>query len=491
MKEVLYMKRLMSILICLCMLLPVIPVMATGLSDVMCVYNCKEWVSLRESCDSTSKRLAKVHLGELVTNCSMSYDGFIQCEFSGKVGYIQNKYLKETNVTMYESFPGNQMVINVSEYASMWDMPDSSSSRVTKVPVGSIVTSCVRNGGKYTYCEYKSGKKVYAGWISNSYLKKANYTASQPNSKVTPIEGTDVNGISMTVINCEDWVSLREKASTSASRLAKVPLGAQVDNCIEMSDSFIYCSYRGIYGYIQSQYLYDPYHVEPVTPEPEADPDPEPASPQISTFNTLPLLPDFATFLKTGKRVLTETYAGYTIAVQRVDNQFEEMLAVCYDLTNKPLWRLYGQSLSEISDVTQLDAFVAGTIEDPQLIWYINGLGFYSYSFGPVLQLRWFLPNELGLNITDSIAHAEDYDGSFYVAFSDVLMHISADGQLLWRTSCENSSLFWPVSIEIGDTGISVLYDNLFGINYMHTEVRFSTDGTMQYITQRAIPKEA
>ena len=108
-----------------------------------------------------------------------------------------------------------------------------------------------------------------------------------------------------------------------------------------------------------------------------------------------------------------------------------------------------------------------------------------------MLQLRWFLPNELGLNITDSIAHAEDYDGSFYVAFSDVLMHISADGQLLWRTSCENSSLFWPVSIEIGDTGISVLYDNLFGINNMHTEVRFSTDGTMQYITQRAIPKEA
>ena len=77
------------------------------------------------------------------------------------------------------------------------------------------------------------------------------------------------------------------------------------------------------------------------------------------------------------------------------------------------------------------------------------------------------------------------------MAFSDVLMHISADGQLLWRTSCENSSLFWPVSIEIGDTGISVLYDNLFGINNMHTEVRFSTDGTMQYITQRAIPKEA
>ena len=82
-------------------------------------------------------------------------------------------------------------------------------------------------------------------------------------------------------------------------------------------------------------------------------------------------------------------------------------------------------------------------------------------------------------------------DGSFYVAFSDVLMHISADGKLLWRTSCENSSIYWPTSIDIAEDSISVLYDNLFGINNMYTEVRFSLDGQLQSVTQRAIPKEA
>ncbi len=483
------MKRLISILICLSLALAMLPAMGAGLSTVMCVTNCSEWVSLRESPDTSSKRLEKVRLGELVTNCKGSYDGFIECEFNGKVGYIANKYLRETEFTLYESFPGNQMVVNVEEWTSMWESPDSGSKRIVKVPVGTIVTCCVRNGGNYTYCEYKSGKKTYTGWISNSYLKKANYNASKQDTKVKPAADTEVNGISMIVVNCTDWVSLREKASASAARLAKVPLGTQVDNCVQVSDSFIYCSYKGLYGYIQSQYLADPEHNEPpatddpTTPETDTD---------VETFDKLPMLPDMQTFLQTGQTVMSRTYAGYTIVVQRIANQYEEMLAVCYDLNNTPLWRLYGQSLEEVSDVRQLDAFTAGRTDDALLIWYIKGLGFYAYSFGPVLQLRWFLPDELGLEINDTIIHTEDYvDGSFYVAFSDVLMHISADGKLLWRTSCENSSIYWPTSIDIAEDSISVLYDNLFGINNMYTEVRFSLDGQLQSVTQRAIPKEA
>ncbi len=498
------MKRIASLLICLCLLLPVIPALA--LSDVMCVTNCNEWVSLREDMSTTSKRLTKVYLGELVTDCQMAYDGFIQCEFGGKTGYIQSKYLKDTPYSSGESFPGNQMVVNVTEWVSMWDSPSTSSKRVAKVPVGTIVTSCVGTTGGFILCEYKTGKKTYKGYISTSYLKKANYSVSTRNTSLKPIAGSTINDISMTVVNCTDWVSLREKASASASRLARVPLGTKVEHCVQVSDSFIYCGYRGIYGYIQAQYLSDPTHRVPVTPFVPVTPyvpvipvTPAPgwnnggdtgSGEEATTFNNLAVLPDYESFTNTGRRVLTETYQGYTIAVQRVYNDYEEMMAVCYDLNNKPLWRLYAQSLSELSDVVQLDAFVAGTIEDPQLIWYISGLGLYSYSYGPEPQLRWFLPNDSGLDITDSITHTEDYDGSFYIAFSDVLMHVSPEGQLLWRTSCNDSSLFWPVSIEIDENGISVLYDNLFSVNQMYSESRFNFDGTLQYVTQRQISSD-
>ena len=495
------MKRIAGWLLCICLALSILPAMADGLSEVMCVTNCNEWVSLREDMDTKSKRLEKVHLGELVTHCKMAYDGFIECEFNGKVGYIQSKYLKETAFTSYESFPGNQMVVNVTDWASMWEYADSSSARVAKVPVGTIVTSCVRISDSYIYCEYTTGKKVYQGFISRSCLKAANYSASTKNSKVSTINPA-INGIPMTVVNCESWVSLREKASTSAARLARVPLGTQVDECIQVSDDFIYCRYHGLYGYIQFQYLSSPYVTAPpavitappavITAAPAVTPAAIPVVPSeaepASSFNGLPVLPDYATFMDFGHPVMQETYKGYTILTRRVYNDFEEMLAVCYDLNNVPLWRLYAQSLSEVSDVTQLDAFVAGSIADPQLIWYVSGVGFYSYSYGPALQLRWFLPDSLGPNITDSIIHTVDYDGSFYVAFSNVLMHISANGQMLWRVSSNDSALFWPVSIEVNETGVSVLYDNHFGMTNTYGEARFGPDGTFQYITERNIP---
>lgn len=58
----------------------------------------------------------------------------------------------------------------------------------------------------------------------------------------------------MYIVNCNEWVSLREHRDTSSRRLAKVPLGAAVHNCYE-SGLFTLCEYRGTYGYILSEYL--------------------------------------------------------------------------------------------------------------------------------------------------------------------------------------------------------------------------------------------
>ena len=59
----------------------------------------------------------------------------------------------------------------------------------------------------------------------------------------------------MEVINCNEWVSLREKPSTSAKRLVKVSLGAIVSSCEQFSDDWIYAEYDGYGGYILAEYL--------------------------------------------------------------------------------------------------------------------------------------------------------------------------------------------------------------------------------------------
>ena len=59
----------------------------------------------------------------------------------------------------------------------------------------------------------------------------------------------------MYIVNCNEWVSLRAYMSTSAERLAKVPLGATVTNVQKASEGFSYVTYNGMQGYIQNQYL--------------------------------------------------------------------------------------------------------------------------------------------------------------------------------------------------------------------------------------------
>lgn len=60
----------------------------------------------------------------------------------------------------------------------------------------------------------------------------------------------------LTVVNCSDWVTLREYASTSADSVAKVPLGARVE-AYYFDSQFTECYYRGRHGYILSTYLSD------------------------------------------------------------------------------------------------------------------------------------------------------------------------------------------------------------------------------------------
>ena len=61
----------------------------------------------------------------------------------------------------------------------------------------------------------------------------------------------------MRVVNCTDYVSLREKRSTSSKRLAKVPLGALVLAFPELGEQngFIWCEYHDEAGYILKKYL--------------------------------------------------------------------------------------------------------------------------------------------------------------------------------------------------------------------------------------------
>ena len=155
------MKRFICFALLMALLAGALPLPARALvSDVMAVTKCSEWVSLRQSADKKSKRLATVYLGELVSQCVEVENGFIRCNYLGKTGYILSQYLKTTGFTNGDELLHNQMVINATDWVSLREYADTKSKRLAKVPVGGIVTECVREGD-FVICVYQKKINVY------------------------------------------------------------------------------------------------------------------------------------------------------------------------------------------------------------------------------------------------------------------------------------------------------------------------------------------
>lgn len=512
------MKRVLCLLCCLAMVLCALPSAARagggGVSDVMRVVNCSEWVSLREFPDTKSKRLATVYLGELVNQCSWYNDEFALCDYHGKTGYILLKYLQITAFSNYDEIMYNQMVVNCEEWASLRELPDTTSKRLAKVPVGAVVMACVKEGDAFVRCEYK--KQV--GYIAAAYLKKANYTVTKQDSKVVSKAqkaGYTAYRNPMTVVNTADWVSLREKASASSARLARVPLGAQVSHCIQVSGQFVYCKYKNVWGYIKTEYLrsndprptaataapvinttnttntvnatYSPNWLPPAvgaTPTPvpiasstgapswlpvasaatpTAAPFIIPGASTVGSFDNLPALPPYTTFLNAGKTVLNYHAAnGYTVVVQRSDDarETEDIMAMCYDVTGKPLWTAK-ETCPENGELYGTGAFIAGTQDAPLVVLFVSGQGFTAYGVDGWGTQRWAVKDEAAQRVSGGLTAVADADGTIFAIgyYSSAPICISPAGKLLWAAENDNASVYWPTDIVIGETAIDVYYD--------------------------------
>ena len=91
----------------------------------MRITNCREYVSLRERPDKTSRVLAKVPLDGIVQNCNNNvkkykagkykkqYNLFIRCEYDGIEGYILKKHLVPApEAELAETRQENKTIIN-------------------------------------------------------------------------------------------------------------------------------------------------------------------------------------------------------------------------------------------------------------------------------------------------------------------------------------------------------------------------------------------
>lgn len=196
-------------------------------------------------------------------NVNWRSNGYAIAYEDGEYGYVDASYIDwGTGYTGGGSsssgrYLGTKYVVDCNEYVTLRRYADTGAASVARVYKGESVEAYYYNG---TFCEcYYNG---IHGYILSQYLAdepyggtpvSPYYYSDQPagaNSYYVPGEPMG----SMRVVNCDEWVSLREYASTNAPRIAKVPLGAVVE-ATWYNYSFAECEYHGATGYILLKYL--------------------------------------------------------------------------------------------------------------------------------------------------------------------------------------------------------------------------------------------
>ena len=293
-------------------------------------------------------------------------------------------------------------VVDCEEWVSLRAAPDTSAQRLAQVPLGAEVTEVALAGNGFAACVYEG----QAGYILAEYLAVEQSAAA-----------------SMYVVNCEEWVSLRAAPDTSAERLAKVPLGAEVTGCVSAANGFIACSYAGQAGYILDDHLSD--------------------SRVGGRYDRTLADEPFA-----GARVVIE--AGVTAAGEAVR-------ASAYAEDGALLWRRE-LATGQRTELTLVDGFFGGTEKRPLVYLYAMGDGLTAY-YAASGEAAWRVPTD-AVNLGGSITHAVDADGTIYVGgyYGPEPVAISSAGEVLWQARTSDD-IYWLTDIQVTDEGVLAAYE--------------------------------
>ena len=135
----------------------------------MVVVKVNSYVNLRSTPSTKASSLGTVKLGESVTGCSYAGNGFIECTYKGKTGYVLAKYLKTTSNTGSGTAIPDQKVVKVNEYVSLRQSASTSAKRLAEIPLKAVVTNCT-SYGTWVKCDYNG----QTGYVLSKYLTNAN-----------------------------------------------------------------------------------------------------------------------------------------------------------------------------------------------------------------------------------------------------------------------------------------------------------------------------
>ena len=315
--------------------------------------------------------------------------------------------------------PVDMLVVNCNEWVSLRDKPTTSSARLDKIPLGTLLEDCYQSIQNPDF--YSCGYNGKWGYVHSDYLMPVSAEEAEP-----VYEDGDLG--TMYVVNCEEWIPLREMPDAAASVLVQIPMGAVVYGARQYSPEFIYCEYRDVSGYIPAEYL---------------------------TSNVLMLRKQLME--RYGEMLRVFSLSDLTIYVwYGADSNGEFMLLLCCDAYDNVMWTR-NVTTSYSTELQLLEAFIGGTEYDPLVMIYSAEEGLYAMHPYTANDMWHIAEPSLGAGLSYDVAE----DGTMYIGgfYGPDPIAIDVNGSVLWQ-SAAGFDAFWLFDIEITDEGIVASYDN-------------------------------
>lgn len=198
----------------------------------------EEYLSLRTKADTRSERIRKLSRGSRVLRLNeMDTFSFVQDENTGETGYVLSEYLvsEEEFLSLAAPIkPQNTYYVHANISLTLRKAPSSSAEALAKLLRGTRVT-VLEKEGEFSLVETSTGER---GYVMDSYLAK-----SKPETGGSPF-----------VVLANEYVNLRETASSGAASKRKIPAGEQV-TVLGYEKEFAYVLYQEEKGYILASHL--------------------------------------------------------------------------------------------------------------------------------------------------------------------------------------------------------------------------------------------
>ena len=205
------------------------------------IVNCDSWVNVRAKASSSSTKLGTAKKGKVYKLLGVEGKWYKIQYTSDKVGYVFHSYVKVGSGTAPTPDPtpvsGDKgYIVNCKTCVNVRQKASSSSKKLGTLNKGTEIT-ITGTSGKWTKISYKGG----TAYVFSEYV-----------STKKPDE--DVAGKTATIVNCQSFVNVREKASSSSKKLGEAKKGATY-TVKGISGNWVKVDYDGKTAYIYKRYV--------------------------------------------------------------------------------------------------------------------------------------------------------------------------------------------------------------------------------------------